>query len=112
MATLTFNNMTLDYEPQSVNLYIKENVKSFISPVGDSATQALGREARVFYCEQRCALPDSIKLYNELKVHVGKTVSELVSDVDSFPAVLTELVLTGDKQGFGRVMCFTFTEAL
>lgn len=112
MATLTFNSMALDYEPQSVNLYIKENVRSFISPVGDSATQTLGREARVFYCEARCALPDSIELYNTLKVHVGRTVSELVTELDSFPAVLTELVLTGDKQGFGRVMCFTFTEAL
>lgn len=112
MATLTFNGMELEYEPRSVNLYIKENVRSFISPVGDSTTQSLGREARVFYCESRCALPDSVNLYNELKVYVGRTVGELVSDVDSFPAVLTELVLTGDKQGFGRLMCFTFTEAL
>ena len=112
MATLTFDGIELCYDPNSVNLYIRENVKSFISPVGDSTTQTLGRDARVFYCEARCALPDSIELYEQLKVHVGRTIGELVTDLDSFTAVLTELVLTGDKQGFGRVMCFTFTEAL
>lgn len=112
MATMTFNGVSINYDPLSVDLYIKENVRSFISPVGESKTQTLGREARILSCEGRYEFCDSIKLYEQLKVMVGKVVSTLSCDVDSFPAVLTELVLTGDKQGFGRVMCFTFTEAL
>lgn len=112
MATLEFNGMTLDYDPLSVDFYIKHNVRSFISPISDGTTQTLGREARVLTCEGRYDVKDSVKLYQKLKDHVGRTVSELRCDLDSFPAVLTELVLTGDREGFGRVVCYTFTEAL
>ena len=112
MATLTFNGVTLNYDPLSVDLYIKENVRSFISPIGESKTQNLGREARVLSCEGRYSIEDSKRLYASLREMVGNTISTLSCDLDTFPAVLTELVLTGDKERFGRVICYTFTEAM
>lgn len=112
MATLTFDGITLNYDPLSVKLYLKENIKSFISPVGDSKTQALGRDARVMSIEGKYAVSDSVKLYKKLRDYVGKTPADLNCELDCFKAILTELVLTGDSDGFGRVLGCTFTEAL
>ena len=112
MAILTFNGLALNYDPLSVDLYIKENVRNFISPIGENKTQTLGREAHVLSCEGRYSVEDSKKLYPKLREMVGKTVSAVSCDLDTFPAVLTELVLTGDKERFGRVICYTFTEAM